>query len=141
MSDLKNKISPKNPYWIEKERYLELVHFCRQYPIWVKARSAIYNNLIKPTETTLEYPPKQNFMEASKVEKATEQLAKYDDYISMVESSAVKSDPVLYRALLKGITENIPYDKLQTMMFVPFSRDHYYIVYRKFFWILSQKRG
>ena len=27
-------ISKKNPYWIDRERYYELKHFCLQYRYW-----------------------------------------------------------------------------------------------------------
>ena len=34
MANLRSEISNKSPYYISKHRYLELKHFCLQYPEW-----------------------------------------------------------------------------------------------------------
>ena len=36
MGYLKNELSGKNKYHLSKHRYLELKHFCLQYPEWKK---------------------------------------------------------------------------------------------------------
>ena len=41
MSRTRNEISVKNKYYISKHRYLELKHFCLQYPEWKRALSYI----------------------------------------------------------------------------------------------------
>ena len=40
-TNVRPEVSQKNPYFLERERYYELKHFCRQYPIWKKAYAAL----------------------------------------------------------------------------------------------------
>ena len=47
------EISEKNPYFIERERYYELKHFCRQYPIWKKAYRALDGLSRRPADLEL----------------------------------------------------------------------------------------
>lgn len=43
----------ENKYWISRERYLELKHFCYQYPSWVKNYLLLTNGIdIKSLDPT-----------------------------------------------------------------------------------------
>lgn len=45
----------ENEYWVSKHRYLELKHFCLQYPIWIKNYILLTNGItIKSLDPTSE---------------------------------------------------------------------------------------
>jgi len=62
------------------------------------------------------------------------------DRIEMIEEAVLETDKYLFKYILKAVTEGHSYTYLKTRLDIPCSRDMYYDCYRKFFWILSQKR-
>ena len=130
-------ISKKNQYWISKPRYYELRHFCLQYPNWRKAYSELVEYGVVVSNITNEF-------RTNTVSDPTAKLAimkmNFMDKIEMVEKAAMEADPYLYSYLLKAVTEGRSYVYLKSKLDIPCSRDAYYDRYRKFFWILSQKR-
>jgi hypothetical protein len=62
------------------------------------------------------------------------------DRIEMVEEAAIETDKYLAKYLIKAVSEGRSYVYLKSKYDIPCSRDTYYERYRKFFWILSQKR-
>ncbi len=52
-TNVRPEVSKKNPYYIERERYYELKHFCRQYPIWKKAHAALDGLSRRPADLEL----------------------------------------------------------------------------------------
>ena len=61
-------------------------------------------------------------------------------HVEVVEESAAEADPLLGPYLLRGVTEGLSYDCLKARLALPCSREAYYESYRKFFWLLSEKR-
>ena len=134
---IRPEISKKNKYWISKPRYYELKHFCSQYPGWRKAYSELVEYGVVVSNISNEF-------RTNTVSDPTAKLAimkmNFMDKIEMVEKAAMEADPYLYSYLLKGVTEGRSYVYLKSRLDIPCSRDIYYEKYRKFFWILSQKR-
>lgn len=134
MPTIKPELSKKNKYWIPKHRYYELKHYCLQYPRWWK----LYNSLeIKMAE--------HSGIRAGELGNPTEKLAliraECKKAMELVERCASEAFPELGKALLLGVTEGWSYDILQARVQLPCSKDMYYEHYRKFFYILSQRRG
>lgn len=134
---IRPEISLKNKYWIDRHRYYELKHFCLQYPAW-KQKLATLNSLAqnKIHETTTSPTGKHS----SPVETAAEMREVYSRNIRMIESTATATDIVLENYILKGVTEGISYDALKARLDIPCSKDIYYNLYRKFFWLLDRSR-
>ena len=136
-TNIRPEISKKNQYWISKPRYYELRHFCLQYPNWRKAYSELVEYGVVVSNITNEF-------RTNTVSDPTAKLAimkmNFMDKIEMVEKAAMEADPYLYSYLLKAVTEGRSYVYLKSRLDIPCSRDTYYDRYRKFFWILSQKR-
>lgn len=139
MPDFKPELSNRNQYWIPKHRYYELKHYCLQYPEWKR----VYNSLgFKIGE--------HNEIKSRDIPKPTEReaLIRYEFLkgIELVERCCKDAgqnfiDGVdISSFLLKGVTEGLSYDVLVTQE-IPCSREYYYNRYRKFFYILSQRRG
>ena len=133
MKNQRSELSPKNKYWIPRFRYLELKNFCLQYPDW-----KISLNSLDPLQAhSLK-------LTTGKISDPTNNFSVYrlniENKISMVDTCANLSEPSIAYWLIKGVTHNYSYEYLKYQLDLPAGRDYYYDRYRKFFWILDQKR-
>ena len=129
MGTIRNEISVRSPYYISKHRYLELKHFCLQYPEWKTELNKINwfgstGGEIKSTDIS------------KPVDRLYEKRERYLKCIEMVEQSALEADGDIFEWILKSVTEGVSYGYLN----VPCSRDYFYDRYRRFFWILDKVR-
>ena len=133
MNNQRSELSEKNKYWIPKFRYLELKNFCLQYSDWKKAL-----NEISFLKAKSEISSAGNF--SNSTENLAFKIANIQDRIDLIEKTAKESDPELAKWLIKGVTENLTYEYLKYQLDLPAGRSMYYDRYRKFFWILDQRR-
>ena len=134
--------SKKNPYYINKHRYYELKHYCMQYYIWEEAASALLSLKEKPNETLEQIlPKKKRGKTLSPVERITEAREVFLKHINTVEKAAMLTDPLVGGYILECVTKGLSYEKLNARKRIPCNRDNFYILYRKFFWILSDLRN
>ena len=135
---IKNELSKKNPYWIEIHRYLELKHFCLQFPIWQQALDSLDGLSKRPIDLAL-------FDKGTGHSDPTERCAAartfYKDRISMVVETAKETSPNMWTWLVQGVTEDLSYNTLKTSRGLPCCKDVYYDLYHKFFYILNKKRN
>lgn len=138
MPELKPELSSKNKYWLPKHRYYELKHYCLQYKHWWQ----LYCELKFKMEVN------RDGIKGSEPGKPTERkaliMADCKNAMELVENcckEACKDEPILWPFLLKGVTEGMPYVTLQSEYEIPCGKDMYYECYRRFFYILSQRRG
>lgn len=132
---IRPELSEKNRYWIERHRYYELKHFCLQYPIWRKAREQLISLSHRPIDLALF---------SNEVNDSTERCAEarlyYTDRMRMIEQVAEETDYVLANYILRAVTEGISYELLNARYGIPCSKDYYYELYRRFFWLLNKAR-
>lgn len=133
---IRPEISKRKPYWIDKHRYYELKHFCLQYPIWKKELDRLdsmnTSSVIKVSGDICEVK--------RPVEDAAIKRECYKTRIDMLENAAKDTDPELGGYILKGILSGLSFDRLYVREPAPCSKDRYYELYRKFFWVLSSIR-
>lgn len=136
---IRPEISNKNKHWINKHRYYELKHFCRQYGEWKKAYLEI--------DGFSDSSSLANIGEICSSDGFSDNTARYvitkDFYarrIKMIEDAAIGADPDLYKYILKAVTEELPYTYLKTRLGIPCGRSTYYKIYRRFFWLLNETR-
>ena len=137
MSNERPELSQNNPYWINRHRYYELKHFCLQYPIWKKARSAIDGTSGRSFELAVQC---QTGNVSDPTATAADARLFYTNRIEMLEKVAMDTDPVIGVYILKGVAEGVSYDILNAREQVPCCKDTYYELYRRFFWLLSKER-
>lgn len=134
---IRPNLSEKNRYWIDRHRYYELKHFCLQYPLWKDKYASISNLAARPMD-------KEKF-HISDISDTTEKIAaaelKYLNLMGMVESAAEETDADLARYIINAVTKGLSYETLKLKFDIPCCREVYYNLYRRFFWILSEKRG
>lgn len=131
------EVSKKSPYYIERERYYELKHFCRQYPIWKEAYNALDSLSQRPTDLELFNKPGQQSDPTARCAEAREF---YSKRMEMVEQCAHKTDPQLYQYIMSYATKGDAYSVLKMRDHVPCCRDVFYETVRKFFWLLNKIR-
>lgn len=133
---VRSELSKKNKYWIEKHRFLELRHFCRQYNHW----KAIVR-IIDGYSTSPEYAQIRSKIHGDPTAKAAVLRAKYSDRMTLLEDVAKKTDPVIGNYILEAVSEGISYDHLNARKQIPCGKDVYYDLYRKFFYLLDNARN
>ena len=140
MPTVKPELSNKNKFWIPKHRYYELKHYCLQYPQWKKLYSQI--------EFKMAADPERMGIRGSEPANPTERYAiiraECKRAMEMVENctdEACKQEPIIAGYLLRGVTIGRSYTYLREIDLIPCSKEMYYHYYRKFFYILSQRRG
>lgn len=135
---IRPEISKKNRYWIERHRYYELKHFCLQYPIWKRAYHSLDGLSKRPADLMIISKERNISDPTSKCAEAREY---YLNRMKMVEQAVIQTDAALAEYILNGVTEGWSYDILKARLEIPCSKDVYYDLYRKFFWILNKERG
>lgn len=135
---IRPEVSEKNLYWISKHRYYELKHFCMQYPEWEKA----YHSLDG-------YPKKSAAIIANRSgEHTTDPTAMYAEArahfqwrMGMVDNAARMAAGDYWVLLKMAVILEISYEKMEAQNGgMPISKDMWYVMYRKFFWLLDKVR-
>lgn len=132
---IRTSISQRNKYYISKHRFLELKHFCLQYPEWKeeyyreftgRSRSiiSIANNSDNLDETA-EYAIRRAILSRN---------------MKVVEQSAIEADPDIADYILLAVTNGCSFEFLKTKQGIPCCRETYYDRYRRFFWVLDRRR-
>lgn len=134
MSEIRPELSRKNKYWIPKHRYYELKHFCLQYPEWKKEYMTLgFKMEASPIIVRGQKP------QGRPVENLEISRGRLLEKLELVEYTCRATDPVLYKWLLRAVTEGMPFTQLKMMYDIPCERDMFYDRYRKFFWLLSRR--
>lgn len=136
MSRERSTISKKNQYYIEKERYLELKYFCKQYKSWIRNRAELYYSM--NTASIIKQKDINNISDTTTFKVVN--LENLTEYIKIIEDTVYETDPIIGTYILKGIIDDVGYDCINAYNKIPCGRNKYYELYRRFFWILSSKR-
>lgn len=138
-TDIRPEITPKSQYWIPRHRYYELKHFCLQYSMWKDACEHLNALSARPYDLKAV----RNSGISDPTAKCAEAKAEFDRRMKLVDTAIDETtdEGIIAHALLKGVTEGLPYEKLKARYPVPCCKDAYYALYRRFFYILDKKRG
>lgn len=123
---MRTSISKKNPYWLPKHRFLELRHFCLQYPEWEKEiRETVY------------LPDEPGFDPTGEI---AARIVKLRANCDLVKQCCVDSDRELWRYLFLSVTNGYSYDTMRTKFHIPCGKDYFFIRWRKVYWLMSFRR-
>lgn len=132
------EVSKKNPYYLERERYYELKHFCRQYPIWKKAYNALDGLSKRPDDLELFRKTGERSDPTTRCVEAREY---YAERMEMIERCAQDASPLLSKYIMNYATKGDGYSVLKIRDNIPCGKDTFYDIVRKFFWLLSRVRN
>lgn len=136
MSYLKNELSKKSKWAIPKHRYLELVHFCLQYPEWRRELKSI--DILRASTIV------KNGNDTSWANQTAEIVIKRTDILSkieMVERTCRDAEPDLAQYLLTSVIYGTTFPQMMAKIDIPCGKDMFYDRRRKFFWLLDKRRG
>lgn len=136
MGYLKNELSEKNCYHLSKHRYLELKHFCLQYPEW-KQRLKELNGL-GSCGSRLIFGGDVEWSDGTA--KVAIERAELSKKIELVERIAREADTFLGPYILLCVTEGRTFPQMKALMDIPCGKNMFYDRYRKFFWMLGKER-
>lgn len=133
---IRSQLSTKNRWFITKHRYLELKHFCLQYPEWKEEYGRLQ---IRLTSRQLELKA-ENRQFADPVAEMAIRRSKLLNQMKMIEQAAIEADADLSNYILLAVTNGVSWEFLKTKQDIPCCRETYYDRYRRFFWYLSKER-
>ena len=128
--------SEKNPYYISKHRYLELKHFCLQYPEWKKRYLELQLVLNK---SGIIFSPSSQLYVSDPVGNIAIEMAELKRKMELVEDTAKCTDESLSCYILEAVTTAKTYEFFQTHYDIPCCRDTFYMRYRKYFYLLNRR--
>lgn len=132
-------LSTKNPYYLTKHRFYEVYHYAMQYQEWKdEYRTA------EQTMRGIAYDGVKVKSSGSgdTLERVAIRLTELSEKIEMLETVARETDKDLSEYILRGATdEQVTYNYLSMVLHIPCSRNTYYSLRRKFYWLLSKRLG
>ena len=128
------ELSKKNPYWLPKNRYLEMKHFALQYDYWKEELNAI--DIFGTRSLT-----KIDQELGDPVAALAELRDLYIRNMHMVEDAADLTDEILGYYIFLTATKACTYENLRMMHNIPCNRNVYYEHLRRFYYILSGIRN
>lgn len=132
---IRPEITKSSKWWIDRERYYELKHFCLQYQGWCRIVRELDGLRCRSVVGTV-----FSRTNRSPVEDIVMERDRYLHKVEMLKRATDEADPVIGSYILRGVTEGLSYDLLKMKTDIPCGKDVYYDLYRKFFWILDQLR-
>lgn len=135
-TDIRAEISHNNQYYISKERYYELLHFCRQY----KDYKIQYNEALSASRQLLNNEIK-HMSDSSEVERKASKMYEYSRKIDIIDENLTLAGGDIHYYLFLAVTRGLSFNNLKTSMNMPCGKNYFYKRYRKFFWLLDQARG
>lgn len=128
-------LSQKNKYYVPKETFLMVIHYCKQYPTWEAELSAMSD-----TSKAITYD--HDRVQTSNDSDPTADLAMRRAEISrkkdMIDKTAKEVAGSLWKWLILGACHDNPYYHLQHCG-IPCGKDMYYNLRRKFYYEMSKR--
>lgn len=124
---LRTEVSKKNPYYISRHRFLELKHFCAQYPEWRE----LY--FLAKTQTMGEEKDPTGFYASV--------MADCQKNMELVRNVSHAVDKVIGPYIFLHVTRGDSFDKLLACDGIPCCRESFYIFLRQFYHDLSLEKS
>ena len=122
-------------YWLPKNRFYELKHFCLQYPEWKSFLNKVKANVGKD----IIHSEGQNYP-GRPTEMLGIALGDISVKVSMMEEAAKETDSELWSYILRAVGYGDSYGRLKDIYHIPCSRERFNNLYRKFFWLLDKSQ-
>lgn len=121
---------------ISKHSFYQAYHFAMRY--------REFKTYLKENSSTVKARSADGLPGSTVMINATEELAfkraRASKYCEMIEQAAIEAAPDLHQYILKAVTnEGYTYEFLKNRMNIPCSRNTFYKLRRKFYYILAQK--
>ncbi len=128
----KTELSKKNQHYISKHRYLELKHFCLQYPEWIEELKEI-DGIVGHGDNEI----KGDRQASDPTADAAIRRLMLQKNIDLIKRAVQETDSSLFYWLFLAVTEERSYTYLREVKGIPCCREVFYKKYREFFYVLS----
>lgn len=135
---IKTEVSKKSKYYVPKERMLELTHFVKQYPTYVKCIKALDGYISPPSALIIFNKDRGSFTDQTYF--TVEAREYFQNKCDTIELAASKCGNEIRERLVDAIAFGQSYDVVNAKYGLACSRNEWYDEYRKFFWILDKIR-
>lgn len=127
-------------YNISKRRYRELYNFCLQYPEWKDELKFTTDTLKSPSLSGM--PHSQTNTTGDPTGDLGTRRADLQRKCELIEQTCIEVDAPLYQWLIRAVTEEYAYyNYLRTRLNMPCSRDCFYDIKRKFYYLLDKNKN
>ena len=116
-------------YNISGNRYRELKYFCRQY----REKQSLLRSITEVSSPPLSGSGRLSDKTASTAIRRTE----LQRDLELIEQTAIEADAEIYTYILSNVADGVPLEYLG----IPVGRRKFYEARRKFFYLLSKKKG
>lgn len=131
-------IKRNSELYLDKERVLELTHFCRQYYTF-KQRYDELDNMNSSSLIIISKDSSEDAKEKAR-DRILEKKMRYGDLIRMIEFSAYRLGPEYCYYILEAVTKGKDYSWMRMYKDIPFCRNTFYEKRRLFFYFLDKAR-
>lgn len=125
-------------YWLPKQRFLTVYHYCLQYPEWEDEYNAL-RSAIGVSGVNYDGMPHGSGT-GDPVSSDAMRLADLDMKMQQVKDAVHEVAPEIAPWLLKGVTEDRPFWYLHDVMRMPCEKDMYYDRRRRFYFLMASKK-
>lgn len=127
------------PCWkqigISRDRYIELLHFCRQYPEWKREANSLLG--VRPMKA--DGLPKGNGI-TDPVAMAAERRDRLMDKIAIVDECAREvGNGNWYAVIIQNVCIGRPYTQIDQALMPTAFKNQFFLMRREFFKLLDQK--
>lgn len=132
---MRSELSKKNPFWLPKERYLELKHYAKTY--WDDKTElglpepGVHYTMVTAAERTRYY-------DTSSTEQFVLKRAQMKDKVEKIEKAAFMVGGDIFGPFILWCIEGYSYDVINAQCLIACGRRQFYQMYRQFFWVLDK---
>ena len=129
-------LKPSNKYFLPKETFLTVVHYCKQYPLWVEelAKTADTGRAIRYDQDRVQ--TSGNYDPTSETAIRRMELAKKKETIDNVAKMVAGN--VMARWLINGVCHDRTFAALRADG-IPCGKDLYYSLRRRFYFEMAKR--
>lgn len=127
-------LSKQNKYYIPKETFLMVIHYCKQYPMWEQELSITLDQ-----SRAIRYD-RDRVQSSNNYDPTSEPAIKRADIArkkEVVDNTAKSIAGVMYKWLILGVCYDMPYYVLKQKG-IPCGKNMYYDKRRQFYYAMSQ---
>ena len=128
-------LSQKNKYYVPKETFLTVVHYCKQYPSWEAELKAMTDT---SRAITYDHDRVQSSGNSDPTARLAMRRAEISRKIDMIDETAKEVSGTLWKWLILGVCYDNPYYYLHQHG-IPCGKDLYYNLRRKFYYEMSKR--
>lgn len=119
-------------YGIDRDLYLELKYFCRQY----RRKVSELSGMADLRASALTGMPRSGG-QSDPTARAVERRERLREDTRAIEQAAIQADAELYPYILRNVTDGVSFEVLRC----PCGINQFYLARRKFFWVLAGNLG